>query len=79
MLPTVPGKSAIVLVALATMGGMPRPIRAGKVRIVPPPAMEFMAPATAEMTTITSKRAICGDTDDGIVRDSPMISGRDHH
>jgi hypothetical protein len=34
-----------VLVAFAWMAGIPKAMRSGKVMIVPPPAMEFMAPA----------------------------------
>ena len=55
MLLTVPGQSATVLVAFATIGEMPSPTSAGKVRSVPPPAMAFIAPATAEMRTMVEE------------------------
>ena len=42
-----PGQSATVLVALAAMAGTPSPNKAGKVRSVPPPAIEFTAPLAA--------------------------------
>src|SRR5438093_910359 len=49
MLPEVPTTSARVLVALATIGGVPKKSRVGKVTNVPPPAMALIAPpATAE-------------------------------
>jgi hypothetical protein len=41
-----PGTSEIVLVALATTGGIPAPNKVGKVSKVPPPATAFIAPAT---------------------------------
>ena len=44
--PNVAGRRAIVLVAFAGTDGMPTEIRAGNVTKVPPPAMEFMIPAT---------------------------------
>src|SRR5687768_1783451 len=47
MLPTVPGQSATVLVALATIGGMPRASSVGKVMSVPPPAIALTAPPAA--------------------------------
>ena len=40
-----PGNSAVVLVAFATAGAT-TPVSAGKVNSVPPPATEFMIPAT---------------------------------
>src|SRR5688572_4433974 len=40
-----PGTSATVDVAFAWIDGMPRNVSAGNVRIVPPPASEFMTPA----------------------------------
>src|SRR5208337_4232907 len=40
-----PGTSATVLVAFAVTAGRPAERRAGKVRSVPPPAMEFTTPA----------------------------------
>jgi hypothetical protein len=43
--PTVPGQIATVLVAFAVTDGRPSQTRVGKVRRVPPPAMELMAPA----------------------------------
>src|ERR1051325_3295787 len=55
MLPTAAGQSAIVLVAFASIAGRPSASSAGNVTIVPPPAMEFMIPATsADTTTSTS-------------------------
>src|SRR5688572_24346070 len=57
MLPSAPGQSATVLVALATIGEMPRPTRAGKVSSVPPPAIELTAPATADATTTRGSRS----------------------
>src|SRR3990167_3776109 len=48
MLAAAPGRSATVEVALATIAGWPRKIRVGKVRIVPPPAIAFIPPATNE-------------------------------
>src|SRR6266702_4221284 len=47
MLPSEPGHSATVLVALATRGVTPSPTMAGKVSSVPPPAIAFTAPAAA--------------------------------
>jgi hypothetical protein len=41
-----------VLVAFATIGGTPIPTRAGKVRRVPPPAIEFITPPISADTTI---------------------------
>ena len=56
MLPIAPGQSATVLVALATIAGIPSPTRAGNVTSVPPPVMAFMAPPiTAEITTSRSR------------------------
>src|SRR3712207_1661316 len=57
MLPSAPGQSATVLVALATIGGIPSPTRAGKVSSVPPPAIELTAPATAEARTTSGRRS----------------------
>src|SRR5262249_2891355 len=51
MLAAAPGSSATVEVALAPIAGMPRKIRVGNVRIVPPPAMAFIAPAPTADTT----------------------------
>src|SRR5438045_4177117 len=45
------GQSATVLVALATIGVIPSPTRAGNVRRVPPPATEFMTPLIVAATT----------------------------
>ena len=56
MLPTAPGQSATVLVALAVRAGTPRPMRAGKVSSVPPPATELTAPPAAAATTISARR-----------------------
>ena len=56
MLAPIPGQSATVLVALATIGVMPSPTSAGKVSSVPPPAIELIAPATAEMRTMARRR-----------------------
>ena len=47
MLPAVPIISATVLVAFATTGGVPKNNSTGKVRMVPPPAMELIMPAMA--------------------------------
>ena len=47
MLPEVPITSASVLVALATIGGVPNNNNAGKVIRVPPPATALMAPPAA--------------------------------
>jgi hypothetical protein len=44
--PNSPGQSATVLVAFATFGSSPSQSRIGKVMSVPPPAIEFIAPAT---------------------------------
>src|ERR1700722_16788966 len=41
-----PGTSEMVLVALATTGGIPAPNKVGNVINVPPPATAFIAPAT---------------------------------
>src|SRR5918999_885640 len=60
MLPSAPGQSATVLVALAAIGGIPRPTRAGKVRSVPPPAIELTAPATADARTTSGRRSAAG-------------------
>jgi len=40
-----------VLVALAMIEGTPVKIRAGKVKKLPPPATELMAPAATELPT----------------------------
>ena len=45
MLAIAPGRRATVEVAFAVIAGIPRKTRAGKVRIVPPPAMAFITPA----------------------------------
>ena len=45
-LATEPGQTATVLVALAGMGGTPVKMSAGKEKKLPPPATEFMAPAS---------------------------------
>ena len=42
----MPGQIATVLVAFAVMDGSPSQINVGNVSSVPPPATEFMAPAT---------------------------------
>src|ERR1043166_4273412 len=47
MLPSEPGQSATVLVALATSGVTPSPTMAGKVSSVPPPAMALTEAAAA--------------------------------
>ena len=60
MLAAEPGQSATVLVALATMGGMPRAMSEGKVRSVPPPAIAFTPPPSAETMT-TSARVDVGE------------------
>jgi hypothetical protein len=46
------GTRPTVLVAFAISGGIPRPISAGKVSSVPPPAIAFIVPATAEMAAM---------------------------
>ena len=57
MLLTEAGQSATVLVALATIGEIPSPTRAGNVNSVPPPATEFMTPLiVATITTRSSCR-----------------------
>ena len=56
MLPSEPGQSATVLVALATSGVTPSPTMAGKVSSVPPPAMAFTAPAAAAATSASTRR-----------------------
>lgn len=57
-LASAPGQTAAVLVALAAIGGIPPTSRsAGKVRKVPPPATELIAPAAnaaAARTGVTS-------------------------
>jgi hypothetical protein len=45
MLLNAAGSSATVLVAFATIGDRPAAMRAGKVRRVPPPAIELTIPA----------------------------------
>src|SRR5579872_1917547 len=44
---TVPGHTATVFVVLANTGGSPSQISVGKVRIDPPPAIEFTHPAAS--------------------------------
>src|SRR3954468_16548519 len=61
MLPSEPGQSATVLVALAVSGGTPSPMSAGKVSSVPPPAIALIAPAMAEISTTTARRT--GETE----------------
>ena len=41
----IPGTSAVVLEALATIDGTPVKTSAGKVRNIPPPATELISPA----------------------------------
>src|SRR5688572_11844633 len=69
----------MVLVALALIGGTPNAISAGKVRSVPPPAMEFMAPATSAAST-TSVSCVKGSVADGWVpvdsRGAPHLRAR---
>src|SRR5436190_2273928 len=50
MPPEVPMTRASVLVALATMGGVPKNSKAGKVTKVPPPATALIAPPAAAAT-----------------------------
>ena len=54
MLAIDPGHRASVLVALAETGGTPSANSAGNVSNVPPPAIEFTAPPTAEMAAMTA-------------------------
>src|SRR2546429_5182179 len=58
MLPSEPGQSATVLVALATSGVTPRRTIAGNVSSVPPPAMAFTAPAPKAATSASAQRKI---------------------
>jgi hypothetical protein len=58
MLLSEAGHSATVLVAFATIGGIPRPMSAGKVSNVPPPAIAFMTPLTVARITTTASRAL---------------------
>src|SRR2546421_3714994 len=58
MLPSEPGQSATVLVALATSGVTPSATIAGNVSSVPPPAMAFTAPAPRAATSASDKRRI---------------------
>ncbi len=44
---TMPGSRAMVLVAFATIEESPETMRAGNVTMVPPPAIEFIRPASA--------------------------------
>src|SRR5947199_336759 len=60
MLPSEPGHSATVLVALATSGVTPSATIAGNVSSVPPPAMAFTAPAPRAATSASDKRRIVG-------------------
>jgi len=57
MLPRMPGQSAMVLVALAWIGGTPTISRAGKLKKLPPPATEFIMPPTT--AAANRKRAWC--------------------
>ena len=50
--PNSPGHSATVLVAFATFGSRPSQSSTGKVTSVPPPAIEFIIPATKAAATI---------------------------
>jgi hypothetical protein len=54
MLPTDPGRSARVLVALAVIGESPIQISEGKVSSVPPPATALIIPPSAAAPNITS-------------------------
>src|SRR2546422_11583422 len=56
MLPSEPGQSATVLVALATSGVTPSATIAGTVSSVPPPAMAFTAPAPKAATSASAQR-----------------------
>ena len=47
MLATEPGKSATEQIALEFIGGTPVKIKAGNAIKLPPPAIEFIAPAIA--------------------------------
>src|SRR6266700_2109279 len=58
MLPSEPGQSATVLVALATSGVTPSATIAGNVSSVPPPAMAFTAPAPRAATSASANRRI---------------------
>src|SRR5438046_10562858 len=58
MLPSEPGQSATVLVALATSGVTPNATIAGNVSSVPPPAMAFTAPAPRAATSASDNRRI---------------------
>jgi len=59
MLPNDPGQRATVLVAFATIGAIPSPTSAGNVSSVPPPAIAFIEPATAEVRTTIANRRDC--------------------
>ena len=56
MLATAPGHNATVLVAFATIAGMPRPTSAGNVSNVPPPAIELTAPPMTAATRTKASR-----------------------
>jgi hypothetical protein len=58
MLLTAAGQSATVLVAFATIGEMLRPTNAGKVRSMPPPAIEFMTPLIVAATMTSTRRSV---------------------
>src|SRR2546423_4233880 len=58
MLPSEPGQSATVVVALATSGVTPSATIAGNVSSVPPPAMAFTAPAPRAATSASDNRRI---------------------
>jgi hypothetical protein len=78
MAPSEPGHSATVLVAFAIMGSRPIQSNVGNVRIVPPPAIEFIIPATTAAAKIATPCQIVTRSDyhKGIKQCSNRKSGR---
>src|SRR6478672_12207528 len=74
MLPSAAGSSATVLVAFATIGVNPAAISAGKVRSVPPPAIELTIPASRAAPAPTRSCAAGMEVAEGLMRDSRVIN-----
>jgi hypothetical protein len=70
MLLSAAGSSATVLVALATIGGRPAAISAGKVSSVPPPAMELTIPASSAAPAPTRSCAAGMEAEERLMRGS---------
>jgi citrate synthase len=67
MLPSAAGSSATVLVAFATIGVSPAAMSAGKVRRVPPPAIELTIPASSAAPAPTRSCAAGMEVEEGLM------------